>query len=167
MDEHWTKLILETRRIGILLELRTNQAVAQQGLSGPQAHMLRILLRQKEQGTSLTAIHRAYGYAMPTLSGVLKGLCRGGFVRVEPCPQDQRRKLLFPTEKGTQLEQALDGALDQTWDRAFQDFTPEELQLLGQLQGKLLRNLSGSEPGSNDPERRTACETSATAAQTV
>lgn len=167
MEERCTKLVLENRRIGILLEQRTSQAAAQQGLSGPQAYMLRFLIRQGSQGTSLTSIHRAYGYAMPTLSGVLKGLCRGGYVRVEPCAEDQRRKLLFPTEKGEALAEALDGALDRACGQAFQGFSPGELQLLQQLQEKLLRNLSGPERGPEDPERRTACETSATAAQTI
>lgn len=72
-----------------------------------QAHILQYILRHREHGTSLTAIHRDFGYSMATLSGMLKRLREKGYIRTETCAVDDRRKLLYPTEKGVQVQEFL------------------------------------------------------------
>ena len=135
-------LVLENRRISILLDAKTERATAQEGLSATQTHMLLYILRHTPQGTSLTDIHQACGYSMATLSNILKRLRQNGYVRVEPCETDNRRKLLFATEKGARLEQFLAGVISDTCNQVYQDFTESELQQLDYLQKKMMRNLS-------------------------
>lgn len=135
-------LVLENRRISILLDAVTERATAQEGLSATQSHMLLYILRHDPEGTSLTDIRQACGYSMATLSNILKRLRQNGYVRVEPCETDNRRKLLFGTEKGARLEQFLADVIRDTCDQAYQDFTESELQQLDYLQKKMMRNLS-------------------------
>lgn len=132
----------DNRQISIRLELRANAALSQKGLTAIQAHMLRYILRHSERGTSLTDIHREFGYSMASLSSLLKRLREKGYVRVERCEGDDRRKLLFGTEKGSAIQESLERSMDQVQDRLYDRFSPEELAELDRMQKKMLHNLS-------------------------
>ena len=105
------RILRENRWISIQMEQYVNHCLAPTGLTAIQAYILLYILRNSEQGTSLTAIHREFGYSMATLSGMLKRLRSKGYVRAEPCGEDDRRKLLFGTEKGQQLQAFLDSSI--------------------------------------------------------
>ena len=132
----------DNRQISIQMELRANEALARGDLTAVQAHMLLYILRDPEQGASLTDIHRAFGYSMASLSGLVKRLREKGYVRVERCERDDRRKLLYPTEKGLAARAALEGALERLNARLYDCFSPEELAELDRMQKKMLHNLS-------------------------
>ncbi len=132
----------DSRQISIQLELRANEELSREGLTAMQAHMLRYILRHSEEGTSLTTIHREFGYSMASLSSLLKRLREKGYVRVERCMGDDRRKLLFATEKASQLQESLDRSIDGLQERLYDQFSPEELDQLDRMQKKLLRNLA-------------------------
>lgn len=132
----------DNRQISIQLELRANEVLAQKGLTAMQAHMLLYILRHSEEGASLTTIHRESGYSMASLSGLLKRLREKGYVRVERCAGDDRRKLLFATEKGRAVRESLDRSIQAVQARLYDRFTPEELTELDRMQKKMLHNLS-------------------------
>lgn len=144
-------MVRDNRQISIRMEIWANRAVAQQGLTAVQANVLLYILRHSDQGTSLTAIHQEFGYSMAALSGLLKRLREKGYVRVERCEGDDRRKLLFGTEKGAQAQESLDRAICAMQDQLYGSFTPEELRTLDRLQKKMLHNLSKS-PESKSKE---------------
>lgn len=161
------KLALENRRVSILMELLTDKVVAQKGLSATQAYMLLFILHNSGNGTSLTEMHRAFGFSMATLSNLLKRLRNSGYVRVEPCTEDNRRKLLFGTEKGMQLEQFLACAICNTCDQVYQGFTESELLELDYLQKKMIRNLSVPKQRHVKDKRSEYCEKSPTTVEAV
>lgn len=132
----------DNRQISIQLELRANEVVAQKGLTAMQAHMLLYILRHSEEGASLTTIHREFGYSMASLSGLVKRLREKGYVRVEPCVQDDRRKLLFGTRKGEEVRDFLDRTILRAQDQLYREFSAQELAELDRLQKKMLHNLS-------------------------
>ena len=132
----------DNRQISIQLELRANEVLARKGLTAMQAHMLLYILRHSEEGASLTTIHRESGYSMASLSGLVKRLREKGYVRVERCVGDDRRKLLFATEKGCQLQETLDRSMEVLQDRLYDQFSQEELDQLDRMQKKMLHNLS-------------------------
>lgn len=136
------QILRENRWICVQMEQYVNRCLAPVGLTAIQAYILLYILRHSDQGTSLTAIHREFGYSMPTLSGMLKRLRSKGYVRVEHCDGDDRRKLLFGTEKGQQVHTYLDRSIRRVQDRLCDHFTQEELNTLSHLQGKMLKNLS-------------------------
>ena len=131
----------DNRQISIQLELRANRALAREDLTGVQAQILLYIL-EAPNGTSLTAIHRDSGYSMPAISTLVKRLREKGYVRVEPCAADDRRKLLFGTDKGKQVQNFLDESIRETEDWLYQDFSAEDLATLDQLQKRMLHNLS-------------------------
>ena len=135
-------MVRDNRQISIQLELLANRVMAQKGLTTIQAHMLLYILAHSAQGTSLTDIHREFGYSMAALSGLVKRLREKGYVRVEPCVRDDRRKLLFGTRKGEEVRDFLDRTILLAQDQLYREFSAQELAELDRLQKKMLHNLS-------------------------
>ena len=78
----------------------------------------------------------------PSVSFAMKRLRENGFVRVEPYRLDERKKLLFATDKGMRVRALMDECMAQLPNQLYRDFTEDELVVLNQLQKKMLRNLS-------------------------
>ena len=142
MDVDRTEMIRVNRQINIQLERAATQTIAQKGLTGIQGHLLLCILAHSDKGMSLTDIHQEFGYSMAALSGLVKRLREKGYVRVEPCAQDDRRKLLFGTGKGEEVREFLDRSILRAQDQLYQGFSQEELATLDRLQKKMLKNLS-------------------------
>ena len=142
METDRSAMVRDNRQISIQLELLANRVMAQKGLTTIQAHMLLYILAHSAQGTSLTDIHREFGYSMAALSGLVKRLREKGYVRVEPCVRDDRRKLLFGTRKGEEVRDFLDRTILRAQDRLYREFSAQELAELDRLQKKMLHNLS-------------------------
>ncbi len=136
------QILRDNRRICIQMEQWANSSLARWELTAIQAQILLYILKRSDQGTSLTSLHRDFGYSMAALSGMLKRLKEKGYVRVEHCAGDDRRKLLFATEKATQLQDFLSHTTVQIRQRLYDCFSQEELATLDRLQKKLLNNLS-------------------------
>ena len=83
----------------------------------------------------------AHSLADQTRSFLVK-LMEKGYVRVEPCARDDRRKLLFGTRKGEAVQETLDRLMCSSQDQLYSGFSQEELTTLDRLQKKMLRNLS-------------------------
>lgn len=139
-------LALGSRRIVQAVERQTDATLAPAGLTTAQGLVLLHILAQGEAGTSLTAMHRAFGTSMPTLSGILKCLRRQGYVQAVPCPGDERRKLLFATEQARQLQSFLSCTLQEGSNRLYRGFSQAELQTFARLQQKMLSNLNVPQP---------------------
>lgn len=136
------QLLRDNRRISIRMEQWATHSLGITELTAVQAQVLMYILARSGQGTSLTAIHREFGYSMAALSSMVKRLKEKGYVRVEHCVGDDRRKLLFATDKAKQTEEFLYRATGLIQERLYECFSPEELATLDRLQKKLLNNLS-------------------------
>lgn len=135
-------MVKDSRFIGMQLSSRGSRALSDQGLTPIQAHVLLFILKHSERGTSLTEIHREMGYSMAATSGLIKRLREKGFVRVEPYKLDERKKLLFATEKGETVRESMDKSMNDLPNLVYRGFTEEEIRTLDCLQKKMLRNLS-------------------------
>lgn len=144
MEVDRSTMVRDNRQISIRLELVANKWIAQEGLTAAQGQVLLYILQHSDVWSSLTSIHQEFGCSMAALSGLLKRLREKGYVRVEPCAADDRRKLLFGTEKGERVQEFLDRAMGDLLDQLYHGFSQEELELLDCLQKKMLRNLSAS-----------------------
>ena len=142
MDVDLGEMIKDCRFIGMQLSSRGSKALSDQGLTPIQARVLLYILKHSERGTSLTEIHRETGYTMAATSGLIKRLRENGFVRVEPYRLDERKKLLFATDKGMRVRALMDECMAQLPNQLYRDFTEDELVVLNQLQKNMLRNLS-------------------------
>ncbi len=145
MDVDLGEMVTDSRLIGMQLSARGSKALSNQGLTGIQARVLLYILEHSKRGTSLTEIHRETGYSMAATSGLIKRLREKDYVRVEACKLDERRKLLFATEKGERVHESIDAGIKSLPKVLYNGFTDDELVTLNRLQKKILKNLSASE----------------------
>lgn len=136
------RILRDNRRISIQMEQLVNSALAPWGMTAAQTQILLYVLRHSQEGTTLTQIHREFGYSMAALSGIIKRLKEKGFVRTEHWDGDERRKLLVATPSALELQQRLDRSSAQVRQQLWRCFTPQELRDLDCLQRKLLSSLS-------------------------
>lgn len=137
-----SKLTLASRQINIQMDQLANQSLAATGLTGGQAHALLYILRHSEAGASVTGLHQASGYSKATISHLIKRLREKGYVRVEFCQEDNRRRLLFSTEKGRQVQCILEESIRGAEEQLYRGFSDQELSVLDNLQKRMLQNLS-------------------------
>ena len=135
------RILRDNRRISIQMEQLVNSALAPWGMTADQTQILLYVLRHSQEGTTLTQIHREFGYSMASLSGIIKRLKEKGFVRTEHWDGDERRKLIVATSSALELQQRLDRSSAQVRQRLWRCFTPQELHDLDCLQRKLLSSL--------------------------
>ena len=135
------RILRDNRRISIQMEQLVNSALAPWGMTAAQTQILLYVLRHSQEGTTLTQIHREFGYSMAALSGLIKRLKEMGFVRTEHWDGDERRKLLVATPSALELQQRLDRSSAQVRQQLWRCFTPQELHDLDCLQRKLLSSL--------------------------
>ena len=136
------RILRDNRRISIQMEQWVNGTLCPWGLTAAQGQVLMYVLHHSDEGTSLTQIHREFGYSMAALSSILKRLREKGYIRVEHWEGDERRKLLFATPAAQALQEHLDQSTRRVRQRLYRCFTPQELSDLDRLQQKLLNNLS-------------------------
>ena len=139
------EMVRDNRHISIQLQSCGNRALSEQGLTDVQARVLLYIMANTDTGTSLTDLHRELHFSMAAASGLIKRLREKGFIRVEGCKLDERRKLLYVTDKGARVREVMDASLKRLPDLLYRNFTTEELETLNRLQKKMLDNLSLSE----------------------
>lgn len=149
MDVDLGEMVRDNRYISIQLAARGDRALSDQGLTGVQATVLLHILENSAGETSLTELHREMGYSMAAASGLVKRLREKGYIRVESCPADERRKLLRVTDKGERVRDSMDAMLKSLPDLLFRGFSEEEIETFSRLQKKMLKNLSSTERESN------------------
>ena len=71
----------------------------------------------------------------------VKRLREKGYIRVEACEQDDRRRLLFSTEKGRRIQALLAASIREVENSLYRGLSAEELSTLDQLQKRMLQNL--------------------------
>ena len=145
MDIDLGEMLRDSRRISNQLHRRGSRALAEQGVTDVQARVILYLLKHADTGASLTDVHRELHFSMAAASGLIKRLREKGYIRVEACALDERRKLLYVTEKGSRVREVLDSTLKSIPDQLYRGFTEEEVATLHRLQKKMLQNLEQSE----------------------
>ena len=79
------RILRDNRRISIQMEQLVNSALAPWGMTAAQTQILLYVLRHSQEGTTLTQIHREFGYSMASLSGIIKRLKEKGFAAQADC----------------------------------------------------------------------------------
>ena len=145
MDIDLGEMLRDSRCISNQLHRRGSRALAERGITDVQARVILYLLKHADTGASLTDVHRELHFSMAAASGLIKRLREKGYIRVEACALDERRKLLYVTEKGSRVREVLDSTLKAIPDQLYRGFTEEEVATLHRLQKKMLQNLEQSE----------------------
>lgn len=87
------------------------QKIRRQGLTASQGFLLLHIVQEHPEGVTLTQLHQELGLAKGTLSGMVKILRDKGFLQAEVCREDERQRLLFPTERLRSIQLELEQAV--------------------------------------------------------
>lgn len=105
------QLYLTAKRYCRAAEDALERNIRPQGLSASQGFLLLHVLREHPGGVTQTQLHQELGLAKATLSQVVKTLREKGYLRAAVCREDERQRLLTPTEKLRKLRPGLERAV--------------------------------------------------------
>lgn len=105
------QLYLTAKRYCRAAEDALERNIRPQGLSASRGFLLLHVLREHPGGVTLTQLHQELGLAKATLSQVVKTLREKGYLRAAVCREDERQRLLTPTEKLRKLRPELERAV--------------------------------------------------------
>jgi len=91
--------------------------IRETGLSGPQARTIGYIEAHEERGITAREIAETFGTTPASVSSLIGGLERGGYVERTPDPDDARSKLLRVLPKGRGLTRGFDEQMAEFKDR--------------------------------------------------
>ena len=106
METTAADLMRNMKKIHIALEAHLNARMAGEDLTAAQANVLFFILAHA--GVHSTCIHQQLGISRGTVSGLIKKLREKGFLTLRTAPEDERQKLIEPTDRALELKQTLD-----------------------------------------------------------
>lgn len=143
------------RRLNLALEQQSRaQISAQFGLTTTQLLVLRYLLHQDGRSVCAAQLHQRLGTSKAALSAALKSLRKEGYLKISPCPGDDRKKEITPTPRALALCGKIEEGSETLERQAGCGLTPEQLETAERCLWKMLQNLSGPQPGAGSSDRR-------------
>lgn len=116
----------------------------EKGLTGVQFGVLAQLRRLRRSGQeeiNQRDLEEAMHVTHPTMTEIVKRLEKQGFVSCAPSERDRRFKSIRPTEKAAALQRELDELDDSIFRELCRGLSPEEIESLGAVTDKMLRNI--------------------------
>lgn len=129
--------------------------LAARGLSEVGHPMLMTILKYLEvgeRGCSQRELAQMLHISPAAVANSLKSMEKIGYIRREPEPEDARRNRVFLTEKGRNAVEGCEAAFLAVSERMLAGFTMEEQELLTRFRSRMLQNLRGMAPGSEEEE---------------
>ena len=137
-----------THRAARLLRQRMNSAVAEIGLTAPQAAVL--LALSGSEGPTPSILAEALGIDRPTMTGLIGRLERDGWVQLLSHPTDGRARIITPTEKTLLALSDIAEASRSVSADALEGLTESERELLLELLARVGDTLE-DRTGRNEP----------------
>ena len=127
--------------------------VLQRGNLPPaQMSALRVIIRSP--GMSQRELADALHIQRATATVMLQKMEKAGYIDRRPDQEDQRVSRIYPTEFALEFDVENKKAVDEYFDRCFQDFQPEDFRTLEQILTKLGGNIRAVlEEGPNAPDK--------------
>lgn len=117
--------------------------MAHNDITAVQSHVLMFILHQQEE-VYATDIQRKLNISGATVSGLLKKLRANGYITMEGCDTDERRRRIAPTEKALMHREEIHNCMSSIEDKAFKGFSADELDTLYQLLSRMAENIDNA-----------------------
>lgn len=119
-----------------------NQELARHGLTSSQFEVVRYLLTHRGEEITAGVLMQRLELSQSTVAGILKRLFAKGLIERRADARDGRREFVLLTEKGLELESALQGIADSTETLLLEGMCPEEQAELNRLLQIALDNMN-------------------------
>lgn len=114
------------------------------GLSFPQYNVLRVLEASKKGHNKISDVSRIMLVPGANMTGIAKRLEKGGFIRRQSDPNDERVTILKITPKGKKTLMQIENKKDEWLARQLRGFSGEEkLELVGMVRRLIRNNVKG------------------------
>lgn len=148
-------ILFLVRRLNLALEQQSRaQISAQFGLTTTQLLVLNYLIHQDGQSVCAAQLHQQLGTSKAALSTALKDLRKEGYLKITPCPGDDRKKEITPTPRALALCGKIEEGSEKLERQVGCGLTAEQLDLAERCLWKMLQNLSRPQPGGGPSDRR-------------
>lgn len=127
------------KRIHLGARRAYDEALAEHGLTGPQAELTAIICIHN--GIEQRVLQEQIGVTSPTLTGIIDGLVERGLVERRVSPDDARVKQIFLTARGQTLGEAMPLVQRQVAGRLLDGFSAAECSLLKDWLVRVAENL--------------------------
>lgn len=135
-----------SKHIHITIENTVNSKLSDMGLTAAQSHVLMYIMDHGGENVCSAQIHKYLNVTRATVSGLIKKLRAKGYLTYESIEGDERIKNVVVTAKALEVKAELDNCLSSIEEKAFADFTEEELEVMNRLQERMIKNILSDKP---------------------
>ncbi|MBQ8967055.1 MarR family transcriptional regulator [Ruminococcus sp.] len=125
------------------IECIINARLADKDITAAQSHVLMYIIYHPAP-VYPSDIQRDMHISAATVSGLVKKLRSKGYLTLEGCDTDERRRGLIVTEKALSHKAEIESCMSSIEDHAFKGFTEEELENLHGLLIRMAENLKNT-----------------------
>ena len=130
------------RSVSIQAQRIADHHLEQHGLSGQQGRMIAYIASHEQEGVIQKDLEKVFHRRGASITSMLQGLERKGFIERRVSARDERQKNLFVLPKGKALLDDFQQLFVAIEDKILAGFTQEEQNTLYQLLQRVIVNLS-------------------------
>ncbi len=137
------KIRMYLRLIGQRTKLRLDGQLLPYGITSPQARIIGFVCSEQRQGKTIYQkdIEEAFELKGSSITSLLQGLERKGFITRRTDSSDERRKFVTVLPKGQELMSNFEAAFRTIDEKMMQGIPPAQQQELVQFLERMARNL--------------------------
>lgn len=143
----------KARQLGNAISWLRNRRPQLTGLTAAQSEAVRYILRHHAKELTAADVMAALHLSQSTVAGIIRRLEDKELIVRSAAPEDARKSLIRPTQKGLELEEELRMAAARTQEILLQGMTPQEQQEFDRLLQKALENIQAIREGGSEHER--------------
>lgn len=137
--------ISRARKLGNAITSLRNRNAQSMGLTAAQSEAIRFILRYRgEEPLTAAGLTEALQLSQSTVAGILNRLEAKEFIRRVPAPEDRRKCLILPTQKGLELEERLRESAAKSQQILFQGMTEAEQREFDRLLAMGLQSIQSA-----------------------
>lgn len=148
-DDRRAEILISSKRSHQMIENIISHKLAHNDITAAQSHVLMFILHQEGDVYS-SDIQKKLHISGATVSGLLKKLRANGYITLEGCDTDERRRRIIVTQKAHTHHDEISDCMSGIEDKAFRGFTDEETDTLLMLIKRMADNLKNAEREERD-----------------
>jgi DNA-binding MarR family transcriptional regulator len=130
------------RTVSIQAQRVADHKLEEHGLNGQQGRMIAYIAAHEQEGVIQKDLEKVFHRRAASITSMLQGLERNGFIERRVSTRDERQKNLFVLPKGKSLIDDFQELFASIEDKILAGFTQEEQNTLYQLLLRVVKNLS-------------------------
>ena len=134
------KIAILIKRLSLEIDKLSNPILEPYDLTHSQFKILKYLLMSPPESVKQVDIERYFSMTNPTVTGLVQKLEKKGMIERKTNPQDNRSKILCPTQKTLEMRELLVSLGEKLEGKFTQVLSSKEKQELIKLLKKLLRD---------------------------